>query len=152
RAQAEAARRAATDAEAQAKRTELDELARREAMQKAIVEQARLAVDVKARAEERELERRHELELQRLRGESAKGRVLPLGGACLLGGTVMLVVALGIHLGVLKPAETRLLAAQEERVAAAESRAEAEGRRADEQRKLASALDQRLHASDAELD
>jgi colicin import membrane protein len=144
-----AAAKERTDAEAAAQQrsAELDELARREAMQKAIVEQARLTVDVRARAEERELERRHEIELSRLAGEAKTGRVLPLAGASLLGGAVMFVVMLGVQLGVTKPAQARREGELEYRITQAEARLGEESRRVEEQRRTIDQLEQKLKAA-----
>jgi hypothetical protein len=97
----EAARKAAE------RRAELDALAQREAMQKAIVEQARLEVEARTRADERERERRHEIELASLRLESAREKpspgLVPLAGAALLGGFAAMAVAIAIHLLVTTP-------------------------------------------------
>ena len=57
RAELEEKVRTETEARERQRHAELDDLARREAMQKAVVEQSRLEVEVRARAEERERER-----------------------------------------------------------------------------------------------
>jgi len=142
----EAERLRRVDVEAQAKadaaarehqrRTELEELARREAMQKAIVEQSRLEVEVRARADERERERRHEIAIEQLRSTSKRGQSLgALMAASALGGGVMAIVGIVIHLGVLRPAAERRLAGLEQGVAAAEGRADQLGRQLDEERR-----------------
>lgn len=135
-----------------ARKTELDELARREAMQKAIVEQARLSVDVRARAEERELERRHELELAKLRAVGGRSSVGSIAGSALFGGVVMLIVCCGVHFGVTKPAVDRRIAQLELDVAAADERTQEASRRTDEQRRAADDLRGKLRAAEEELD
>ena len=152
RAEEEARRRAELDEQEKRRRAELDEIARREAMQKAIVEQARLEVDVRARAAERDLERRHEIELERLRAEGRKGQLGRLAGAALLGGAVMLAVLLTIHLGVAKPAADRRLGELAGSLLAAEARANAAAQQVEEQRKVIGALDHKLRATAAELE
>jgi hypothetical protein len=113
RARAESEKRRAAIAEEAAlkaaeHRAELDALAQREAMQKAIVEQARLEVEARTRADERERERRHEIELAKLRAERGHEKpppeVLPLAGAALIGGVVATVVAIVIHVVLTAPA------------------------------------------------
>ena len=110
----EASARAAADAKAkadaeariraEAERTALDDLARREAMQKAIVEQARLDVDAKTRSEERELERRHEVALAALRAEGTRSQLGTILGGTILGAGVALAVAATVHFAALRPA------------------------------------------------
>jgi colicin import membrane protein len=151
RAEAEAASRASAEAKEREQNAKLDDLARREAMQKAIVEQSRLAVDVRARAEERELERRHELELMRLRAAGKTAQMGPLAVAALLGGAVMLAVLFGLHFGVTKPASDRRIAELQLDVAAAEGRTRDESKRTEEQRRANEALDRKLSAALAEL-
>ncbi len=125
REDAEAGERLAAETRERERRAELDGIARREAIQKAVVEQTRLEVEVRARAEERELERKHELELSRLRVEAAKkGQLGSLAGATLLGGGVMLFVAIGVHLGVVKPAVDRRVAELQVNVVAESTRAD----------------------------
>jgi hypothetical protein len=161
RERAEAARRreeeakatatAEKDAETRLRRSELDELARREAMQKAVVEQSRLEVEIRARAQERELERRHELELQRLRGEGQKGQLGTLTISALLGGAVMLVVMLSIHFGVTKPTTDRRIAELQQNIATAETRSDELGRRADDQKRANETLEKKLSDAQAEI-
>jgi colicin import membrane protein len=144
-AEAEAKARAEEETRERQRRTELEELARREAMQKAIVEQARLEVEARTRAEERERERRHEIEIERLRSTSKKGSSLgALIAASALGGGVMLVVALGIHLGVHQPTSERRIVELQQSVAAAEGRSVDLARRLDEQTRIASDRERQL--------
>lgn len=151
REDAEASARASEEARERQRRTELEELARREAMQKAIVEQARLEVEVRARAEERERERRHEIEIERLRSTTKRGTSMgALLGASALGGGVMAVVAIAIHLGIHAPAAGRREAELQRNVVAAEARTEELARQLDglqsalreRERRLADAQDQ----------
>jgi hypothetical protein len=119
--------KADASAAAEAKRrADFDELARREAMRKAPVEQARIEGDDRARAAERERERRHELELAALRSqrdhEKSTG-IGPLIGAMALGGALMLAVALAVHFGVEKPATDRRITELDLREGTAEQRA-----------------------------
>jgi hypothetical protein len=165
RALEEEARRRRVDEETAAKleaetldrrrQTELEELARREAMQKAIVEQGRLEVEVRARADERERERRHEIELERLRAETKTGPSLSLGGmagAAAMGGAIMLVVALGIHFGVVKPTSERRSAELQSNVTTAETHADDLGRQLNEQRRLVADRDRQLADLRIEVD
>ncbi len=149
----DAAARAALEAEVHRRRAELEDLARREAMQKALVEQARLEVEVRARAEERERERQHERELQRLRGAGppAGSSLGALAGASLLGGLVMLLGGLGIHFGVLAPASATRLAEVQTSLAAAEGRAEELSHRLDDQRHGASITEAKLTEARARI-
>jgi hypothetical protein len=147
-----AAKEQATAAEEERRRkAELDELARREAIQKAVVEQSRLEVEVRARANEREAERRHELEMQRLRVTGSKGQLGSLVGAALLGGAVVLLVALGTHFGVTKPLADRRMAELEQRIAAEGSRADDLGRRVDERRATIEGLETKLAEARTEI-
>lgn len=152
RAEADAASRADAETRERERRTELEELARREAMQKAIVEQSRLEVEVRARAEERERERRHEVEIERLRSEGKKGASMgPLASAAAMGGAIMLVVALASHFGVTKPAADRRVAELEQGLGLAEARALELARRIDEQRDAIGERDRRLAEARAEI-
>lgn len=145
REEAEAHARAEEEARERQRRTELEELARREAMQKGIVEQARLEVEVRARAEERERERRHEIEIERLRSTAKKGGSLgALIGASAIGGSVMAIVALAIHLGVHAPAAERRVAELQRSMTAAEARADELARQLDGQRRAVSERDRQL--------
>jgi hypothetical protein len=151
RAEAETKQRAEAADNERRRLAQLDELARREAMQKALVEQARLEVEVRARAEERELERRHEIELQKLRAEGHEGQLASLVGASLLGAGVMLLVALGVHFGVTKPSTDRRAAELQLAAAASEGRAAELGNRVDEQRRAIEGLQKQLGDAQAEL-
>ena len=137
RAEAEAQARAAEEDRERQRRTELEELARREAMQKAIVEQARLEVEARTRGDERERERRHEMEIARLRTSKNSSSLGALVGASALGGGVMLMVTLGLHFGVQKPAGERHIAELREDITAAKGRADELARQLEEQRRLA---------------
>lgn len=136
RAEAEARAREDVERRELERRSELEELARREAMQKAIVEQARLEVDARTRAEERERERRHEIELAQLRRTSKSASLGALMGATALGGGLMALIGLVVHLGVQRPAFERRLAELEQGVIAAEGRADHLSRQLDEERRL----------------
>ncbi len=115
RARDEAARaiQAETLARDGRERRSRDELAQREAMQKAVVEQARVGVEARARAEEAERERSHELELARLRAAQSGSRLAPLLVAALFGAVVAGVIALSVHLGLVAPERDRRLALAE---------------------------------------
>ena len=130
----------ATARAAAARKTELDELARREAMQKAIVEQARLDVEARTRTDERELERRHELALASLRTEDHKGQLGTIVGGTALGAAAMLAAALGIHFAVLRPASEARVRELASSVTAAESRVTELEQRGEEDRKLIASL------------
>lgn len=131
RAREEAERRAAEErdarerAEAEAREAErrraLDELARREAMHKAVVEQARIEVEARTRAEEAERERRHELELARVRTASRSPSVGTAVLAALGAAAITMAACLALYLGALRPDADRRIAALE--AAALEGRA-----------------------------
>ena len=143
RARREAEARAAAEATARARsaqQAELDDLARREGMQKAIVEQARLDVEARTRTEERELERQHEIALAGLRTESNKGQLGTILGGTALGAATMLAAALAIHFAVLRPANEQRIRELGSAVAAAESRATDLEQRVEEDRKLIASL------------
>jgi len=131
------------------KNAELDALAKREAMQKAVVEQARLEVEVRARTQERELERRHEIELERLRASTSKDKsqLRTAGLSALLGGAVMLFVLLGVHYGVTKPASDRQMAELQTTLAGLETRVSEADRRAENEKKRGDELSQKLAAA-----
>lgn len=131
------------------KAAELDALARREAMQKAVVEQARLEVEARTRTEERELERRHEIELARVRAQSVgeKNQLGRMAGSALLGGVVMLLVLMTIHFGVNKPAADRRSAEMQERLTSLEARVTEADRRAQDERKRGDDLQGQLDAA-----
>ena len=141
RAELEAKERAAADERERVRRLEVEEEARREAMSRAAVEQARIAVEARTRADESDRERRHELELQRMRLESQKKP--PLGaflGSGLVGAGVAVVGCMVLLFAVAKPESDRRIADLDRAVANAEGRATALERRVDEQNaKLAEA-------------
>lgn len=125
RAEAEAKARADAEARSRAEteRAERDEHARREAMQRAIIEQARLDVDARTRSEERELERRHELALAALRAEEKRSQLGTILGGTVLGAGLALAVAAAVHFTAIRPAHERRLAELGLAVTAAELRA-----------------------------
>jgi hypothetical protein len=92
-----------------------DELARREAMQRALVEQARLEVEARTRAEEAERERRHEVELARLRSAHGddRGTTPRVVGAGIVGALVAGALAAAWHAAVVSPDRARKDAALE---------------------------------------
>jgi hypothetical protein len=155
RARAESEKRRAAIAEEAARkaaehRAELDALAQREAMQKAIVEQARLEVEARTRADERERERRHEIELARLRAEGAPEKpspeILPLAGAALVGGGVATVVAIAIHALVSEPATAARIAFVEHQRDEARARGDELERALDATRRAMADLESRRSA------
>ncbi|MBX3228683.1 MAG: hypothetical protein KIT84_08525 [Labilithrix sp.] len=151
-AKVEAARRAKADAEARAhaeaaaaeaeRIKKMRELAELEAMQKARVEQARIEVDARMRAEERERERRHELELAGLRAKTPASPSLgALLGATGTGGAIMLVVTAIVHFAVTGPTSERRIAELELRAGTAEQHASDADHKIEEQRKYIAALE-----------
>jgi hypothetical protein len=149
----EEAARTRIAAENEKRRTAREEEARREAMKAAAVEQARLESEMHARALERERELRHELELAAQRASAKSSPSIGmLFGTTIMGGALMLVVLLGVHLGVSKPAADRQLADLETRIAVAEKRAEDADHRAEELRSKASALEIDRNEARAELE
>jgi hypothetical protein len=130
-AKEEAARRereAREQAEAQARERErilrIEEEARREAMSRAAIEQARISVEARTRADEAERERRHELELAKLRVEVAKphGPALLIGSAA--GGAFVAVIAcVAVYFGSLRPEAARKVEGLEAATQRAEARA-----------------------------
>lgn len=144
RAAEEAKVRAAEAAEQTRRRAELDELARREAMQKATVEQARLEVEARTRADERERERAHELALQAARTSTPKPTSLgSLIGAMGIGGGMVLLVTCILHFGVTQPANDRRFAELELRASTAEHKLSDAETNADRSRKTIAALEQK---------
>ncbi|MFO0735402.1 MAG: hypothetical protein U0270_05965 [Labilithrix sp.] len=147
----EARVRADQEAETRRRHAELDELARREAMQKATVEQARLEVEARARAEERERERRHELELQSARAAAPRpANVGSLLAATGLGGVLMLVVTCVLHFGVTQPANDRRFAELELRASTAENKLLAADANAERSRKTIASLERKTAELEAE--
>src|SRR5436190_561697 len=84
------------------------------------LEEERLDVEIRARAAERDVERRHEIDLQRLRVESGKAQLARLGTACFFGAAVAFGVMLPIHFRVTKPGIDHRVAELEVNVTAAE--------------------------------
>lgn len=152
REEADAAERAAADARERARQAELELVARREAMQKAVVEQSRLEVEVRARAEERELERKHELELQRLRMAGKTGQLGSLAGATFLGGAVMLCVTLAVHFAVVKPSNEHRLAELQMNVVGESTRAEELVREIGEQKRTKEGLERTVSSQAQEIE
>lgn len=151
RAAEEAQARAEEAALAERRRAELDAMARREAMQRATVEQARLEVEARTRAGERERERQHELALQTARTAVAKPAGLgPLLAATGLGGGLMLVVVCILHFGVTQPAQERRLTELELRATTAEQKLGEAEANADRTRKTVASLEQHAAALEAE--
>lgn len=144
--------RAAAEERERARFREMEEEARREAIQRAAVEQARITVEARTRAEESDRERRHEIELQRLRAETvekpgAGGYVASaLGGAA-----VTLALCLVMYFGVSKPASDRRIAELDRAVAGADGREAALGRRVDDQKARIGQLEKSLTDMQDEL-
>jgi hypothetical protein len=138
------ARAAEHEAAEHRRRAELDELARREALQKAAVEQARLEVEARTRVAERERERQHELALQAARATTPKPTGLgALLGATGLGGGLMLLVTCIVHFGVIQPATDRRISELELRATTAEHKLSEAETNADKSRKSIAALEQK---------
>jgi hypothetical protein len=134
------------------KAAELDALARREAMQKALVEQARLEVEARTRTEERDLERRHEIELAKARATNPKSHGLgSIAGSALLGGVVMLLVVAGIHFGVTKPAADHRMAEMQTTLGSLETRVTEANRLAQDERKRADELQGQLNKANQKI-
>jgi hypothetical protein len=151
--ESEANARAEAEARERQRRGELEDIARREAMQKAIVEQGRLEVEVRARAEERDRERRHELEIERLRTTNKTGPSIgALAGAAAMGGGILFVIALAIELAVLKPAEERRFIELQRKISVAEGRVDDVGKQLDEQRRVVAERDRQLADARTEID
>lgn len=141
-------------AEATKRRAELDDLARREAMQKALVEQARLEVDARTRADERERERLHEIELANARSTPVPPKSTGLGqlvGATAFGGALMLIVTLAIHFGVEKPATDRRITELELREGIADQRATNAEQKIEQQQRTIAGLEKSKAALEAQL-
>lgn len=152
RAALEAQERAAADERERARFREMEEEARREAIQRAAVEQARITVEARTRAEESDRERRHELELQRMRTETV--RKPGLGGyiASALGGAAgCLAIGLVLHFAVSKPASDLRIAELDRAVAAADGQANGLGRRVEEQSARIKKLEESLRDKEDEL-
>jgi hypothetical protein len=115
-------------AEAQARERErmlrVEEEARREAMSRAAIEQARIEVEARTRADEAERERRHELELARLRLDVGKphGPAMLLGSAA-GGAAVAFIACVALYFGSLRPEAARKIEGLEAATQRAEARA-----------------------------
>jgi hypothetical protein len=144
--------RAENDERERVRLRELDEEARREAIQRAAVEQARITVEARTRAEESELERRHEIELQRMRAETVKkpgaGGYVASG---LLGAAITLAMCLVLYFAVSRPATDQRIAELDRAVATAEGRTGELSRRIDEQKARAADLQKSLDDAKAEI-
>ena len=130
----------------------MEEEARREAIQRAAVEQARITVEARTRAEESERERRHEIELQRMRAETVK-KPGPGGyvASALGGAAATLALCLVLHFAVSKPASDRRIAELDRAVAGAEGREAELGRRVDDQKARIGQLEKSLSDMQDEL-
>jgi colicin import membrane protein len=134
RLETEAREHARAEEEAKRRRAESEDVARREAMQLAIVEQARVEVEARERAAERDRERRHELELRKVKMTSSSSPTMARTLlSAFVGAIVMAGFALGLHIGIAKPSSDRQIAALTQTLAAADQRAEDADRRATEQ-------------------
>lgn len=140
------------DARERQRREMVEEEARREAMSRAAVEQARIGVEARARAEESERERRHEIELVRVRAESQKKPAIGgFIGSGLAGAGVVLLAALLVHFGMVKPESARRVAELEQGVAVAETRADQLSRQSAKQADELAAMKRELDAAKALL-
>lgn len=124
---------------------EMEEEARREAMQRAAVEQARITVEARTRADESERERRHEIELQRMRAETIRkpgpGGFVASG----IGGAAFAFAAcLVLHFAVSKPASDRRIADLDRAIATERGRSDELGRRIDDEKTRIAGLERDL--------
>jgi len=144
--------RAAAEERERARFREMEEEARREAIQRAAVEQARITVEARTRAEESDRERRHEIELQRLRAETMQ-KPGPGGyvASALGGAAATLALCLVMHFAVSKPASDRRIAELDRAVAGAEGREAELGRRVDDQKVRIGQLEKSLSDMQDEL-
>jgi colicin import membrane protein len=144
--------RAAEEERERARFREMEEEARREAMQRAAIEQARITVEARTRAEESDRERRHEIELQRMRAETVK-KPGPGGyiASSLGGAAVTLAICLVMHFAVSKPASDKRIAELDRAVAGAEGRESELGRRVDDQKARIGQLEKSLSDMQEEL-
>ncbi|HEY8075490.1 MAG TPA: hypothetical protein VIF62_15305 [Labilithrix sp.] len=141
------------DEKERARLREIEEEARREAMSRAAVEQARIEVEARTRADEADRERRHELELARIRIESKKSSgVGVVVGSGLVGFAVALGVCAGFYFGAIAPANARTRAALDGDVADANAKVrDLRSEAIDEHKKLV-ALQLQLDAANARID
>jgi hypothetical protein len=108
REEAETFAREESEKRQEADRKEREEVARVEAIHRGALEAARLEVDARARAEERERDRRHELqklEMARLSADGERLGIRRMVSGALIGALVAGVVAAGLYLGIVQPAE-----------------------------------------------
>jgi len=152
RVELEARERAESEERDRVRHKELEEEARREAIQRATVEQARITVEARTRAEEADRERRHEIELQRMRSEAVK-KPGPGGfiGSALGGAAFALALCLVMYFAVSKPAGDKRIAELDRAVAGADGRADELSRRVDEQKSRIGDLEKELSAAQAAL-
>ncbi len=123
-AEALAARqRAESEARDAERRRELEDLARREAMQKALVEQARIEVEARTRAEDAERERRHERELAAIRAARTKHGPGAFVASAIGGGIAAALVFAVVYFAAVKPAHDRRVAELADQAARGEARA-----------------------------
>jgi hypothetical protein len=140
------------EAERRAQALEAEEEARREAMSRAAVEQARIAVEARTRAEEAELERRHEIELARIRAEgrpsSGAGMIV---GSAFFGGAIAFGIAFGIYYGSLRPTAIRSATALESALAEANTKTLALEREGIDRDRQIAVLERSLDTARAEI-
>ena len=152
RLELEARERTDADERERVRWQELEDEARRDAIQRAAVEQARITVEARTRAEESERERRHEIELQRMRAETVK-KPGPGGfiGSGLGGAALAFAICFVFHFSVSKPAADKRIAELDRAVATADGRADELARRVDDQKSRISALEKDLGSAQAEI-
>ncbi len=145
--------RAEAEEKQRARLREIEEEARREAMSRAAVEQTRIEVEARTRADEADRERRHELELARIRAESkTHGGAGVVVGSGLVGFAIALGVCAGVYFGAVAPANARTRATLEGQVADAEAKLrDLKNDGIDQQRKLLD-LQGKLDAATARID
>lgn len=124
RARLEEERRAAEGAaETDRRRRHLEEEAKREAVTRAAVEQTRITVEARTRADQADRERAHEIELAQLRvREREKRSMLGVVVGSLASAAIAFFIAGGMYLVLAKPSFDRQLALVETRASAAEAR------------------------------
>jgi hypothetical protein len=101
----EARERGAAETLREIERRAREEAARIESIHRAATEAARVGADARARLEARESERRHELELERIRASAREGGPRATVTAAALGVIVAVGGALALHLGMTVPRE-----------------------------------------------
>jgi hypothetical protein len=105
RAEHEAREHAETERRRAVEQRAREEAARIEAIHRAAVEAARVEAEAKARSDAREIERRHELELERERVASSGTPGRASAAMTLFGGVVAGGIAMAAHFGVVAPRE-----------------------------------------------